>query len=256
MTRLWASALFLALLVAVVWSFQASVGGDWWLPRQSSSYAAEVDALFDAILVALAVAFALVMALLVVAVWRGGATRTDRARTSHGDLRLELAWTLAPAAVLVWIAVAQGPTWRAMKGDASKLGREPLARVEAAQFDWRFRYPGADGRYDTVDDLLVVHELVVPAGETVVLALRTRDVIHSFFVPDFRLKQDVLPGRDTKIWFEAPASGVHELVCAELCGWGHYKMAGSVRAVARAEYDAHLASLAARLAQNGTEERP
>lgn len=256
MTRVWASALFVALLAAVLWSFQASAGNGWWLPPQSSSYAADVDALFDSILVALAVAFVLVMALLVAALWRGGGAQAGRARTSHGDLRLEALWTLVPAAVLVWIAVAQGPTWRAMKGDESKLAREPLARVEAAQFDWRFRYPGADGRFDTLDDLLVVHELVVPAGEPVVLALRTRDVIHSFFVPDFRLKQDVLPGRDTKIWFEAPQAGSHELVCAELCGWGHYKMAGAVRVATRAEFDAHLASLAARLAHNGSEERP
>jgi cytochrome c oxidase subunit 2 len=255
MTRIWAAGLFVALLVAVVWSFVASYNTELWLPQQASSFAGEVDALFSSILLALTVAFVLVMAFLIVAVWRGAA-RTERARTSHGDARLELLWTLVPAAVLVWIAVAQGPTWRAMKGDAAMLDRPALARVEAAQFDWRFRYPGADGAFDTADDLLCVHELVVPAGEPVVLAMRTRDVIHSFFVPDFRLKQDILPGRDTKLWFQAPAHGQHELVCAELCGWGHYKMAGSVRVVAREEYTAHLAELALRLTHNGTEERP
>jgi cytochrome c oxidase subunit 2 len=254
-TRVLATALFLVLLVAVPWWFAHSAQAGPWLPPRSSSFAGEVDGLFEAILVALAVAFALVMGLLVVAVWRGSA-RVERARTVHGDLRLELLWTLAPAAVLAWIAVAQGPIWRAMKGDAALAAREPLARVEAAQFDWRFRHPGPDARLDTADDLLETHELVVPAGEPIVLATRTRDVIHSFYVPDFRLKQDLVPGRDGRLWFEAPESGRHDLVCAELCGWGHYKMAGSIRVVPRAEYEAHLARLAARWNANGTEERP
>ncbi len=255
MTRVLATALFVALLVAVPWWFAHSARSGPWLPPEASSYAAEVDGLFDAILVALALAFALVMVLLVAAIWRGAA-RVERARTTHGDLRLELLWTLVPAAVLAWIAVAQGPTWRAMKGDEALMARDPAARVEAAQFDWRFRHPGPDGRLDTIDDLLEVHELVVPAGEPIVLATRTRDVIHSFYVPDFRLKQDIVPGRDGRIWFEAPSPGRHDLVCAELCGFGHYKMAGSIRVLPRPEYEAHLARLATRWNANGAEERP
>ena len=255
MTRVLATSLFVALLVALPWWFAHSAQSGPWLPPRASSFAGEVDGLFDAILVALATAFVLVMVLLVVALWRGAA-RVERARTTHGDLRLELAWTLVPAAVLAWIAVAQGPTWRAMKGDAAFMARAPLARVEAAQFDWRFRHPGPDGQLDTSDDLLETHELVVPAGEPIVLATRTRDVIHSFYVPDFRLKQDLVPGRDGRIWFEAVGLGRHDLVCAELCGWGHYKMAGSIRVVQRDEYEAHLARLAARWNANGTEERP
>jgi len=254
-TRVLACGLFVALLVAVPWWFAHSASHGPWMPARSSTYAGEVDGLFGAILVALAIAFVLVMSLLVVALWRGAA-RVERARTVHGDLRLELLWTLAPGAVLAWIALAQGPIWLAMKGDEALRSREPLARVEAAQFDWRFRRAGPDGRFDTQDDLLETGELVVPAGEKVVLALRTRDVIHGFFVPDFRLKQDIVPGRDARVWFEAPAPGRHDLICAELCGWGHYKMAGSIRVVSRAEHDAHLARLAERWSASGAEERP
>jgi cytochrome c oxidase subunit 2 len=86
----------------------------------------------------------------------------------------------------------------------------------------------------------------VPANEPVVVALRSRDVIHSFFVPRFRLKQDILPGRETLAWFECTRPGEYDLVCAELCGWGHYKMAGKVRALPRAEFEAFLAERRAR----------
>jgi cytochrome c oxidase subunit 2 len=95
----------------------------------------------------------------------------------------------------------------------------------------------------------------VPAREPLVLALHSQDVIHSFFVPSFRLKQDILPGRETLVWFECTQPGEYDLLCAELCGWGHYKMAGQVRAVPRAEYEAFLAAKTRELASNGTEDR-
>src|SRR6185436_17443856 len=120
-------------------------------------------------------------------------------------------------------------------GRAPKDGRwtleKPLAEVRAAQFEWRFAYPGADGVLGTIDDVETPFELVVPVDADVVLRLVSRDVIHSFFVPQFRLKQDVVPGRAILIWFHATRTGTYDLVCAELCGWGHYKMAGRVRVV-------------------------
>jgi cytochrome c oxidase subunit 2 len=116
-------------------------------------------------------------------------------------------------------------------------------------------YPGADGRCGSGDDLHSPYELVVPVDEPVVLSLRSRDVIHSFFVPSFRLKQDILPGRETLVWFQCTKAGEYDLLCAELCGYGHYKMAGKVRAVPRAEYEAFLASLSRALQSNGTEDR-
>src|SRR3954469_25116554 len=96
----------------------------------------------------------------------------------------------------------------------------PTAEVNASQFDWRFRYPGADGKLGTADDIENPFEFVVPVHEEVLFILRSRDVIHSFFVPYFRLKQDAVPGMAIPVWFEATQEGTYDLVCAELCGWG------------------------------------
>jgi len=170
-------------------------------------------------------------------------------------VRLELAWTAVVGAVLVGIALAQLPTWSAMRDPAHAPRGAPLATVIAQQFAWRFAYAGDDGRLGTADDPEVASELVVPAGEPVLLALTSRDVIHSFFVPALRVKQDVVPGRAIPLWFTIPEPGEHELVCAELCGLGHYAMAGRVRALARADYDAWLAQRAREQRSSGAEER-
>ena len=91
-------------------------------------------------------------------------------------------------------------------------------------------------------------------NEKIVFNLRSRDVIHSFFVPQFRLKQDALPGHTIPVWFEAVKEGEYDLICAELCGWGHYKMAGRVKVVSREEFDAFLGELKAEWFSNGMEE--
>ena len=84
--------------------------------------------------------------------------------------------------------------------------------------------------------------------------LRSRDVIHSFFVPQFRLKQDALPGHTIPVWFKADKLGVYDLVCAELCGWGHYKMAGRVRVVTQEEFDKRMADMSKHWFDNGSED--
>ena len=99
-----------------------------------------------------------------------------------------------------------------------------VIRVTAKQFNWQFTYPGPDGKFDTADDKTMLDELHVPTGKPVRVNLRSKDVIHSFFVPQFRLKQDAVPGREIAAWFEATKAGKYELPCAELCGFGHSGM--------------------------------
>jgi cytochrome c oxidase subunit II len=103
--------------------------------------------------------------------------------------------------------------------------------VTAKQWMWKFAYP-KQGRNISV--------LYVPAGRPVRLILTSRDVIHSFYVPDFRIKQDVIPGRYTTVWFEAKEPGVHEILCAEYCGAGHSIMRGQVVALEARDYDRWL----------------
>jgi cytochrome c oxidase subunit 2 len=98
----------------------------------------------------------------------------------------------------------------------------------AKQFEWNVTYPGPDGRLGTEDDFVRRNQLHIPVGRVVHVHLGAEDVIHSFFLPEFRVKQDAVPGRRQPVWFEAMETGTYTLGCAELCGLGHYRMRGTV----------------------------
>ncbi|MFM7281991.1 MAG: cytochrome c oxidase subunit II [Planctomycetia bacterium] len=242
--------LFLGFAVLVVASFVLAPRLGWWLPEGKSSFAASTDALIHTILWVMGAFFVLTLGLLVLFIWRQGDGSSAARSAKSSDLRLELLWTVLPAGVLAWLALTQIDEWKAMKF-STEARREPISEVWASQFDWRMRHPGADGLLGSADDWELPYEVVVPAGEEVRLSLRSRDVIHSFFVPAFRLKQDIVPGRVMSVWFTAEA-GEYELVCAELCGWGHYKMAGRVRVLPPEEYQAFVQRQNA-LQQSGAE---
>jgi cytochrome c oxidase subunit 2 len=162
---------------------------------------------------------------------------------------------VATECVLAWYL------WKydASRNDAKMMGRRPdvtpIAEVTGRQFEWRIRYPGADGVLHTRDDLLDVNDLHVPVDEDIALVIKSEDVLHSFFLPHFRVKQDVVPGMSQQVWFRAvPAAQGRsfDIVCAELCGWGHYKMKGRITIDSQDEFRTHLARLAAE--QNATTE--
>jgi cytochrome c oxidase subunit 2 len=114
-------------------------------------------------------------------------------------------------------------------------------RARAEQFEWNITYPGSDGVLGTDDDFTVRNQLHVPVDEPVVVHLEAMDVIHSFFVPAFRVKQDAVPGMNTRLWFEANQTGEFELACAELCGLGHYRMRARVFVHSQDEFESWLA---------------
>lgn len=247
--RVVTALLFVALVAAGVWSFAVAPARGWWMPAPVSTYGGDVDRLFTWILWIIAFFFAATILCLAWVVWRGGRARGS-GRPVHGHARLELAWTIVPAAILIALAFAQVSLWNEMQAERGRVG-PPFARVRAAQFEWRFTYPGPDGRFDTADDLERPYELVVPVGERIVLSLASRDVIHGFFVPAFRLKQDVVPGVTITTWFEARETGSYDLLCTQLCGFGHYQMAGKVRVVSREDYATFLAAESAARVTNG-----
>ena len=109
------------------------------------------------------------------------------------------------------------------------------------QFEWRLRYPGNDGQLGTPDDVHLVNDLHVPIDEEIVIAIKSDDVLHSFFLPNLRLKQDVVPGMKQFVWFTAQREGTFDIVCAELCGWGHYKMKGRLTVESREDFDRWMA---------------
>src|SRR5439155_1502252 len=110
-------------------------------------------------------------------------------------------------------------------------------RVTAQRFTWGVQYPGPDGQFDTADDVHLNEELHVPVDKVVHITLTSKDVIHSFFLPNLRLKQDAMPGRSIALWFQATKAGVYPLPCAELCGFGHTGMMGRLVVHTPEEYE-------------------
>jgi cytochrome c oxidase subunit 2 len=252
--------LFLLVPVLGVWTVVIADDHGWWFPPVYSTYGPDIDRLFDVIMWMVAVTFVATEVLLAYCIFRFGKKDPRKALFSHGNHTLEMVWTAVPALLLLFIAFSQMGTWAHVKfadefpSDGPYTVERPLAEVYASQFDWRVRYPDEEGNFRGLDVVEKPFEFTVPVGVPVVFRLKSRDVLHSFFVPVFRLKQDAVPGMTIPVWFQATEVGEFDLICAELCGWGHYKMAGRVRVLPQDEFDAWLADQREALYANGTEE--
>jgi cytochrome c oxidase subunit 2 len=195
-----------------------------WLPENIATYGKEIDDLFYLIYYITGAAFVLVTVLLVafLVMYRQKAGR--RAVYSHGNTTLEMVWTIVPSLILIVLTFMSIPTWSKIK---SHIPESDLhIRITAKQFNWEVLYTGPDGKFDTADDQTFDNEVHVPTGKAVVLHLRSRDVIHSVFIPTARFKQDAVPGREILQWVEVMKPGKYEIPCAELCGFGHSGMKG------------------------------
>jgi cytochrome c oxidase subunit II len=195
-----------------------------WLPEDVSTYGREIDSLFYLIYYITAVTFILVTVLMVVFLIMYRQKEGRRAVYSHGNTTLEIIWTIIPAAILIVLSFMSVSTWAKVKRHAPESDFE--LNVAAKQFNWEVVYPGPDGKLNTEDDVKFDNDLHVPVNKVVRVHLSSRDVIHSFFLPNLRLKQDAVPGRTILVWFEATKPGKYELPCAELCGFGHSGMKG------------------------------
>src|SRR5437899_8491308 len=158
-----------------------------------------------------------------------------RARYTHGNTTLEIVWTVVPALILVILTFLSVPAWSKIKMQAPPPS-DFVVQVTAKQFNWQVTYPGPAGKFGTADDKTLLDEMHVPVNKVVHVDLGSQDVIHSFFVPQFRMKQDAVPGREIRQWFEATKPGKYELPCAELCGFGHSGMRGWIYVHTADEY--------------------
>ena len=153
-----------------------------------------------------------------------------KAQYITGELKSEKQWVHWPhMAVLVFdviILFFAVKVWYGVKQDLPPA--QETVRVVAQQWAWSFVHPGPDGLLDTTDDIKTVEELHVKVGTLYHFKLESRDVLHSFSVPVFRLKQDVIPGRVITGWFEATKTGTFDIQCAEICGIGHALMPGRI----------------------------
>jgi cytochrome c oxidase subunit 2 len=212
-----------------------------------STYGGQVDALFQVVLVITGIAFILTEAVLIYLLIRYRGRAGQKAQYIHGNRRLEVMWTVVPGLMLFGLAVFQVGTWRLIELDLPSESDAVVIALEAQQFEWHPTYPGADGQLGTDDDIEApINVIHVPVNQKVIVNLTADDVLHSFFVPALRLKQDAVPGHEIAVWFEATKTGEFEIACAELCGLGHYRMRAFLTVEEEADFEAWLAEIAAR----------
>ncbi len=223
-----------------------------WLPANINDHGHVIDSLFMFIMYLTGVIFVGTGLVLFWFMWKyDRAKNAEPVKYTHGSHTLEVVWSILPAATLLFIAIYQMNAWADAKmrrpllsagadqveGTADDVLRPPLFEVTARQFEWRIRYAGADGVIGTPDDVHTVNDLHIPVDEEIVMELKSQDVLHSFFLPHMRVKQDAVPGMKQYMWYRANRVGIYDLVCAELCGWGHYKMRGRLYVESRAQFD-------------------
>ncbi len=248
--RIVRTALFALPLLFLAASAMASASGSagsvlprWMhLPAGESSYSAKIDGMFHLITWITGVVFVLVEGTLLLFLFRYRRQEGKKAQYTHGNNRLEVIWTIIPALICVVLALMSRRTWADIKQNMPKDAM-PI-EITGEQFSWTIRYPGPDRQFGTADDIVSLNQLHFPVGRPVVATLRSKDVIHSFFLPEFRVKQDAVPGMSTRIWFDGMHTGHWEIACAELCGLGHYRMKGFVTVETPEEFDKWLASQA------------
>ena len=257
-----ARALLVALVLLTCGTLYLFIAKIWWMPALASTSGAAIDREFSATLLILGTVFVVAQIGLGFFVWKY--RRSNTATYSTGHRGAEYAWTAITAIIFVAMSLAGERTWAELRGAHSPLEQEVQVEVTGTQFAWYFRYPGLDGKFgmtipatvdaslgsaaaiglDTNDpaakDDVVTAALVVPADREVRLHLHAQDVIHSFFVPELRLKQDVVPGLNVEAHFQATRLGEYEIVCAELCGLGHYRMHGTLRVVSEDDFSKWL----------------
>jgi cytochrome c oxidase subunit II len=202
-----------------------------WIPVQAADQAPRVDNLMWFVVWASVVIFTIVATVLVYSAWKFRAAPGDESDGPpvHGNTALEVVWTVVPTVLLIVMAV-----WAYLVlSDNEALAQDRLVvNVTAQQFAWEFTYP--DGNVGTGD-------LRVPVGRQVELKMRSKDVIHDFYVVEFRVKKDVVPGITTDLVFTPSRVGTYQVICAELCGVGHAVMRARVIVMEPAAYAAWLA---------------
>jgi cytochrome c oxidase subunit 2 len=248
-------------LVAIV-TVALFLGRVWWLPDLASTHGGAID---DQLILTLAVAglvFFLAQIGLGYFIWRFRARGGERALYWHENSKLETTWTVLTAALFIGLGIQGNHVWAGLVHRVSPPDAVTI-EVTAQQFAWNIRYPGPDGKFgrtspklindananflgldDTdpaaADDVTTQNVMAVPVNRPVRVILRSKDVTHSFHVPQLRVKQDAVPGLSIPVLFTAARPGEFEIACVELCGMQHYKMRGRLLVTAEPEFQSWL----------------
>src|SRR5215510_12198394 len=236
------------ILVLIVASLYLFIARPYWFPTLASEHGQSIDSLFMAVLIVSGIAFVLVQGALGYFVARYGESGRERAAYWHDNPKAE-AFLLITTAVILTVLVFWGQRVWASIYFADAPTNATIIQITGEQFAWNFHYAGADGQFGRTDtklitgtnpigldkddpaakdDVLSIGVMHAPVGKPVRVQLRSKDVIHSFFLPNFRMKQDAVPGMGIEVWFTPTTAGQYEIACAELCGLGHYRMKGAL----------------------------
>jgi cytochrome c oxidase subunit 2 len=238
-----------------------------WFPENISTFGAELDALFNIIYYISVAIFVLTFGIMIYFMVKYRFNPNRKGYNYHGNNIVEVTWTILPTILFAAIGVYSDDIWEQTKYSS----RVPKADVEilvlGKTYGWYFLYPGADGKFgrnafndrsaralmsatnpfgidssdaSSADDFTTENQFRVPVNSNVVMRGSSIDVLHSFFLPNMRVKQDVVPGTWMNIWYNAFKTGKFELACAELCGGGHYAMRAEYQVLSASEYDSWL----------------
>lgn len=212
--KLTGAAIALTLLISVV-----MVNIDW-LGMDGSVEKGPIITLLNVMIVLSALVFAVVLVMMVYAIWKYRAKPGDESdgEPIHGNTRLEIAWTLIPTIIVLF---AGGYSWKVLDDIEEPADKQLTVSVFSQQFAWSFAYPGKEYAFSE-------GELHVPVDRQIVFKLHALDVIHSFWVPEWRIKKDNVPGITTTAIVTPDKVGTYQLVCTELCGFGHATMRAKV----------------------------
>jgi cytochrome c oxidase subunit 2 len=220
-----------------------------WFPPADSTQADKIDTLWDVLVIATVPVFVLVTVIVCFSViefrMRPGEEQLD-GPPIHGSTRLEVIWTAVPAILIVGLVTYSYVVMRDIE-EAPAAGNERVVTVTGQQFTWTFAYNEGGKKFSTA-------QLYLPAGQSVKFDVKSKDVIHDFWVPDFRMKIDAVPGITThyRVTPKNPgAIGDHPIVCAELCGLGHAFMRQTAHVLSKPNFDKWLQKMTAKPAGGG-----
>jgi cytochrome c oxidase subunit II len=255
-------------LVSLLFAGTALIAAWWgahtWLPSLASRHGAGIDAMLNYLLITVGALFVAGYLALAYFIWQGSRRQAigPRFASRRTERLISVALGLGMALIAEGGVLAIGmPVWSEYFDAVAPVDATHI-EVTGQQFLWNVRYPGPDGVFGRTDPKLVddnsnplgldrtdpagkddvvgLNDITVPFGRAVHVRLRSKDVIHSFFLPNFRVKQDAVPGMTPEVVFFPTRIGHYELACAELCGLAHYRMRGTFNVVPQKEFEEWL----------------
>jgi cytochrome c oxidase subunit 2 len=234
----------LALFANNAWAAVEPEPG-WGLPVDFSKEGYRIDRLIQTTTIFVSILFVITCLWMLIACIKHN--KNHKAHYDHGSGRKQV-WKALSISCLIFFVVdgnllynatidVNTVFWNFEDAEDPNNGHLKI-QINARQWSWEFHYPGADGQFDTPDDIYTVNDMPIPVDRPIVVQLAAIDVIHSFYLPNLRVKTDAVPGTINRFWFEAIRTGEVDIACAQHCGTHHYKMQGRLQIMSTEDFKA------------------